>query len=224
MVDNIYRKNLGRRAGSITGRALSQFESRLTIPVDLAQDWVRIVDAKPGAARFVEGNVERLSRDMKSLGSAARDAIERLQDAQPIPSLANALRCALSNIAALESVFHRAGTKRADIAIGPIQALSDDLLMVPGLRVDDQGNLDESIPADKAIALMVDTEAHTKRFPLHSTSDWTKVSYRAQVPCAIEWQSKTTPAEDNCRERLEDTFRSHRRMLQGPTSSPHGEA
>ena len=108
------------------------------------------------------GNVERLRRDMNSLGSAARDAIERLQGARPTPSLSSALRCALSTISTLDRIFHRAEVQRADIAIGPVQALSDDLLMIPGLRVDDQGNLDNSIPAGEAIALMIDTEAHTK--------------------------------------------------------------
>ena len=41
LVENTYRQNLGRRRGSITGRALSQFEGRLTNPVNLAKDWTR---------------------------------------------------------------------------------------------------------------------------------------------------------------------------------------
>ena len=37
----------------------------------------------------------------------------------------------------------------------------------------------------------------------------------AQTPCASEWPLKTTPAEDDCRERLERAIGSHRRVLQG---------
>ena len=48
LVEHTYRGDLGRRGGSITGRALSQFEGRLTTPVDLAQDWTRIIEARPG--------------------------------------------------------------------------------------------------------------------------------------------------------------------------------
>ena len=214
LVETTSKVDLGRRGGSITGRALSQFEGRLTTPVNLAQDWTRIIEARPGGARFVEGNVERLRRDMNSLGSAARDAIERLQGAQPTPSLSSALRCALSTISTLDSIFHRAEVQRADIAIGPVQALSDDLLMIPGLRVDDQGNLDNSIRAGEAIALMIDTEAHTKTLSAAFDSRLEQGDLRGADAVCVRMAVEDDPAEDDCRERLERAIGSHRRVLQ----------
>ena len=214
LVENTYRGDLGRRGGSITGRALSQFEGRLTTPVGLAQDWTRIIEARPGGTRFVEGNVERLSRDMNSLGSAARDAIERLQGARPTPSLSSALRCALSTIVTLDSIFHRAEVQRAYIAIGPVQALSDDLLMIPGLRVDDEGNLEDSIPTSEAVALMCNTEAHTKTLSAAFDSRLDQGDlYGAHAVC-VRMTVEDDPAEDDCRERLERAIGSQRRMLQ----------
>ena len=214
MVENTYRGDLGRRRGSITGRALSQFEGRLTTPINLAQDWTRIIVARPGGARFVEANVERLSRDMNSLGSAARDAIERLQSARPTPSLSSALRCALSTISTLDSIFHRAEVQRAYIAIGPVQALSDDLLMIPGLRIDDHGILDDSIPAGEAIALMIDTEAHTKTLSAAFDSRLDQGDLHGAHAVCVRMTVEDDPAEDDCRERLERAIGSHRRVLQ----------
>ena len=159
---------------------------------------MRIIDAKPGAARFVQGKVERLSRDVNDLGSAARASIERVQGARPSPSLASALRCALSTIATLESILNRAEDQPADIAIGPIQALSDDLLMVPGLRIDDQGNLDESIETGEAIALMTNAEAHSKTLSaaFDIRLDQGEL-HGARMPYVSEWQSKMTPQRTN---------------------------
>ena len=218
LVDNAYRKNLRRRGGSITGKALSQFEARLTTPIDLAQDWMRIIDAKPDAARFVQGKVERLSRDVNDLGSAARASIERVRGARPSPCLATALRCALSTIATLESILNRAEDQRVDIAIGPIQALSDDLLMVPGLRIDDQGNLDESIETGVAIALMTNAEAHSKTLSAAFDIRLDQGELHGADAICVRMAIENDPAEDECRERLEHALRSYRRKLQGRLS------
>ena len=64
LIKNTDRKEIGRRGQRITGRALSQFQSRLAEPLALARAWLRLIEAKPGGAGFVEGIVEQLHRDI----------------------------------------------------------------------------------------------------------------------------------------------------------------
>ena len=213
LIENTYRHDLGRRGGSITGRALAQFEGRLAVPLQLAHKWLRIIEAKPGGSGFVEATVEQMRRDFDHHVPAASNAIQRLQQARPALPLASALRCALDSIDSLASIFRREFNVDAEVAIGPVQTLSDDLLFVSSLRFHDDGTIDDSVPPKDAVAFLINTDVHAKTL---SEAFGARIEhgdlYGAHAVCnrmAVE----ADPAEDACRDRLNRAVAENRRIL-----------
>ena len=214
LIKNTDRKEIGRRGQRITGRALSQFQSRLAEPLALARAWLRLIEAKPGGAGFVEGIVEQLHRDINDHVPVARDAIQKLQRASPAVPLASALCCALDAIESLDGIFRRKQEGDGNVAIGPVQALSDDLLFVPGLRVDSRGTIPESIPPVRSLALMIDADAHAET--LRAAFDLRLGQndlLGAHVVCT-RMAAEDDPAEDACQDRLNRAVAQSRGDLQ----------
>ena len=214
LIKHTDRKEIGRRGQRITGRALSQFQSRLAEPLALARAWLRLIEAKPGGAGFVEGLVEQLHRDISVHLPVARDTIQELQRASPAVPLASALCCALDAIESLDGIFRRKLEGDGNIAIGPVQTLSDDLLFVPGLRVDSRGTIPESTPPVRSLALMIDSDVHAKTlraaFDLRLEQD---DLLGAHAVCT-RMASEDDPAEDACRDRLSRAVAQSRGDLQ----------
>ena len=214
LIKNTDRKEIGRRGQRITGRALSQFQSRLADPLALARAWLRLIEAKPGGAGYVEGLVEQLHRDVNDHVPGARDTIKELQRDSPAIPLASALCCALEAIEALDGIFRREHEGDGNVAIASVQALSDDLLFVPGVRVDKQGTISESIPPAKSLALLIDADAHAKTlmaaFDLRLQQDDLLGAHAVCTRMAAE----DDPAEDACRDRLNRALAESRDLLQ----------
>ncbi len=161
LIEDTDRHGVGRYGESISGRALAQLESRLDAPRDLARVWLRIMDARPGGAGFVEKTIERLRNAVDDHGPAALDAIAHLGQARLTTPLAGALACAAEAVESLSNLFRRGGDSGPEIALGPIQALSDDLLFVAALRIDTEGAIDDSLAPADALALLIDADSHT---------------------------------------------------------------
>ena len=214
LIERTYRQGLGGRGGSIHGRALSQFEGRLSAPVDLATTWLRIMEARPGGTGYVERVVERLERDVESYAPAARDAIERLERTQPGMALTNALKCARNAIEAVHRIFRRQPDDDPGLVVAPVEVLSDDLLFVPGLRIDDQGNLDASIRPAEALARMLDTPSHagtlSEAFELRLAQG---DLYGAYAVCG-RMAAEDDPEEDVYRDRLMQALAQARPEMQ----------
>lgn len=214
LIKHTDRKEIGRRGQRITGRALSQLQSRLAEPLDLARAWLRLIDAKPGGAGFVEGLVEQLHRDINDHLPVARDTIQRLQRASPAVPLASALCCALDAIESLDGIFRRKLEGDGDVAIGPVQALSDDLLFVPGLRVDSRGTILESIPPVRSLALMIDADAHAKTRKAAFDVRLEQNDLLGAHAVCTRMAAEDDPAEDACRDRLSRAVAQSRGDLQ----------
>lgn len=193
----------GRRGQSITGRALSQLEGRLAEPIQLANDWLQIINTKPGSGGFLEKGVKRLRDDMKSRLPPARNAIQKLGSDQPDIALKSALRCTQKVIESLEAILLRDGPIDEEIAINPVRALSDDLLLVPGLIVDEQGGIEAPTDPADALALLTDPDAHAKTlaaaFEIRLTN---RDLYGANAICT-GMADEGDPSEDDCRGRLQ---------------------
>ena len=214
LITNTDQKEIGRGGQRIMGRALSQFQSRLAEPLALARAWLGLMEAKPGGAGYVHGIVKQLHSDIDSLVPVARDALQTLQRASPAVPLASALCCTLNAIESLDSVFRRKQEGDGNIAIGPIQALADDLLFVPGLHVDSQGDIPESISPADALARLIDADAHAKT--LEGAFDLRLGQndlLGAQAVC-IRMSSEDDPAEDTCLDRLRRAIAQAREDLQ----------
>ena len=162
LIETTDRQVVGRHGDRISGRALNQLESRLAEPRDLARDWLRIVEARPGGAGFLETAVENLRRVLGKYAPPAVQAISRLRQTEPAPALEGALECAARAIESLTNLFRRDADASSEIALGPIQAVSDDLLFVTALRIDEAGAIDDSLATADALALLIDTGSHAE--------------------------------------------------------------
>jgi len=214
LVQNTDRNDIGRRGQRITGRALSQFKSRLAEPLALARAWLRLIEAKPGGAGFVEGIVEQLHSDISGHLPVARDTIQELQRASPAVPMASALCCALDAIESLDGIFRRKQESDDDVAIGPVQALSGDLLFVPGLRVDSRGIIHESIPPVESLALMIDTDAHAETLRGAFGLRLGQNDLLGAHAVCTRMAAADDPAEDACRDRLNRAVAQSRGDLQ----------
>ena len=214
LIKHTDRKEIGRRGKKITGRALSQFQSRLADPLAHARAWLRLIEAKPGGAGFVESLVEQLHRDINDHLLVARDTIRKLQRASPAVPLASALCCALDTIESLDGIVRGKLEGDGNVAIGPVQALSDDLLFVPGVRVDSQGTISESISPAKSLALLIDADTHAQTlmaaFDLRLQQNDLLGAHAVCSRMAVE----DDPAEDACRDRLSRAVAQSRGDLQ----------
>ena len=214
LIEDTDRHAVGRHGESISGRALAQLESHLAPPSELARTWLRIMEARPGGAGFVETTVEHLRRGVEDHAPTALDAITRLRQTQPAAPLAGALTCAFQAIESLTSLFQRGGDSCPEIVLGPIQALSDDLLFVTAARIKEEGTIDDSlVPAD-ALALLIDTDSHAstlgEAFNVRLDSG---DLYGAHATCermAVEDDAGT----DNARQRLDDALAESRTTFQ----------
>ena len=162
----VTHRELGRRGTSIVGNAFAQLERHLNEPRDLAERWLRVIDAGPSGDRGLEGEVERLRDGVSTLGPPALEAVRGLKETGPAKPLANALVCAEAAIEALASILQDGGD--LDWPQGPEtlrQALRDDLLFVTAIPVDEVGDIDSSVASGDALALLTDTAAHAVDLP-----------------------------------------------------------
>ena len=157
MVENT-RRDLGGRGKKITGRALSQFEGRLAPLLELAEAWEHIVAAAPVGTGRTGATVESLRKDFDQLAPTARNAIDQMEHANPATPLASALIRTSEAIASLHAILHRQPDVEA--AVSRVQALSDDLLFVPGLEITPMGEVDESTSRDTVLDRLLDTDSH----------------------------------------------------------------
>ena len=211
LIESTYRKVLGRRGKSIAGRALSQFERHLAAPVELAREWLQLIRAKPGAGHYQEKVVDRLRQDMKRHLPPAQEAIQRLRNGGPATALASALNCADELVGSLAGVFLRDAPTDDDIAVSPIRALSDDLLLVPGVTIDEQGMIDESIEPDQALSLLIDPEEHATTFAEAFDIRLAKDDLYGAGEVCDRMAEEDDAAEADCRDRLQVAMAASRR-------------
>ncbi|MDE0443582.1 MAG: hypothetical protein OXL38_15895 [Gammaproteobacteria bacterium] len=208
LIENTRQAGRGR---SVTGRALSQFESRLAPFLQLVDAWRHIIAAKPDGTGRTGAAVERLRRNVAELAPAAQSAIERVQRTGPELPLASALTCALCAITSLQGILRREPDRGVDI--GPTQALSDDLLLVPELRVDPNGDIEKSMSPEVALRLMLDINAHAKTLTAAFDARLDQGDLHGAYAVCKRMATEADPNEDICRERLNDALNEERREL-----------
>ena len=214
LIEDTDRRSVGRYGERISGRALTQLENHLEAPCDLALIWLRIMEARPGSAGFVETAVEDLRRSVDKRAPAAVDAIKQLRETQPDAPLAAALTCALEAIESLANLFKRGGDVHPEIVLRSIQALSDDLLFVTGLRVTEDGTIDDSLATDDALALLIDADTHAATFgeAFNARLDSGDL-YGANAVCD-RMAAEDDEATDDARRHLDDVLAKSRTTLQ----------
>ena len=162
LIEDTDQQAVGRHGEPITGPALAQLERRLEAPRDLARDWLRIMRAKPGRTEFLVAAVENLRSTVNDYAPPAIQAIGRLRQTKPAVELDGALACAADAIESLKKVFRHDADLHTETALEPTQALSDDLLFVTEVVIDEEGGIDATLGPEDALALLVDTKRHAK--------------------------------------------------------------
>ena len=213
-IEDTDRHSVGRYGESISGRALTQLENHLEAPRNLALTWLRIMEARPGSAGFVETTIEDLRRSVDKRVPAALDAIKHLRETQPDAPLAAALTCALQAIESLTNLFQRGGDVYPEVVLRSIQALSDDLLFVTGLRVTEDGTIDDSLATVDALALLIDADTHAATLgeAFNARLDFGDL-YGANAVCD-RMAAEDDKATDDARERLDEVLAKSRTTLQ----------
>ena len=82
LVDETYRDAAGKR-NRIEGKARSQLVKHLHEPLELAEQWLRIMAARPGGSGFLESTVANLRNAVEQRAPAATDAIKRVYQEEP---------------------------------------------------------------------------------------------------------------------------------------------
>ena len=213
LIHDTYQHQRHSHGSAIDGRALTRLENRLEEPRDLAHEWLRTMEARPGGAGFIETTVEALRGAVDQLAPDALDAIRRLGTTSPSAPLANALGCAGKAIESLLNLFKCGDAVHSD-SLEAVQALSDDLLCVTTLRIDSNGTIeDPQAPAD-VLALLIDADAHAatlaeafdRRLELGDL-------YGADAVCK-RMSAEDDPVADRSQERLRQAIVARRASLQ----------
>ena len=162
----VTHRALGRSGASIVGDAFEQLERHLNEPRDLAERWLRIMDARSSGGRGLEGEVERLRDGVNTLAPPALEAVRRLRETDPSTPLASALVRAEEAIEFLVNILRDGG----DLEWPPDpetvrQALRDDLLFVTAIPVNEAGDIDSSLAPGDVLALLTDLAARAVDLP-----------------------------------------------------------
>lgn len=212
-VDKTDRNVLGRRGERITGRAFRQLDKRLDDPRALAHSWLRIMGAKPGDAEFVGETVEKLRVAVQRLAPAATRSIVRVSESNPAEPLRAALICAGESIDALTGLFRRDTEALAHPATAPLQVLSEDLLYVTTLRIDERHRIHDSVSREEALDMLVDTSQHATTLAQAFDARLDRGDLYGAYAVCERMVVEGDVSEEACRRRLDRAVSDHRVRL-----------
>ena len=213
LVQATFRAERASERGKIVGPALAQIVRRLDGLTGLACKWLAIVEAIPTIDGFVGKATRRLRRDIQGRGANARKSIVQAQQSNPALPLAAALQCALNAIDSLDRMFRPGNDGEILPSDGTAQALTDDLLYVPGVSVDDGEAIHEQPSPDRSLALLIDADSHATTLSVAFEMRLQQGDiYGAHAVCE-KMTRIGDPAEDVCRDRLSSQRRMLRRRL-----------
>ena len=217
LVDDTYRNKLGHKAGDrISGRALTQLAGDVERATDLARNWLKIIESKPGNEGFVENTVTALRGDIESLAPEALAAIEGVQERVPDVELNAALKRVNESIESLSHLFSQdRGSLYPETSYDSRRLLTRDLLYVAAQDLGPDGGIDEQCPTIDALALLADTESHQKSlFEAFDVRLGRGDIAGAEAICK-QMTFEDDPKEDACKTRLAGAFTEKRRELEG---------
>ena len=149
-----------QKRGSIEGRARPQLEQHVSPLLDLATEWLRLMDAAPDSrANFVDRHLKSLRRTVDDLGSRARLAIDGILGSGAARPFSSALTRARMTVDALSRLFEEHDSVGLRFN-APDVLLINDLLYVTGVDVDVHGRPVATPVGADTLALLADVAAH----------------------------------------------------------------
>ena len=141
----------GRKGGSIGGRALPQLQQHARPLIDMAGEWLRLVEARPNSRSFIERNLDSLRRTVRDGGRLADAAISRAAAAQTSEPLRVALAHAHKAVETLGRLFDTDTLADVRLFESPDTILSRDLLYVTGVKIE---TLHQPVGGDDPIKIL----------------------------------------------------------------------
>ncbi|MDE2742550.1 MAG: hypothetical protein OXI58_13240 [Gemmatimonadota bacterium] len=162
LVRDTDRNRIGRQTGrNIEARALEQLKNHLKPILDLAQEWLSLMEVKPDQRKFVERAVDELRAAVIQHRDSALAAIEQVQSECPPLPLASALAISHKTIESLTRLFEASeDTDTFGYTENPAAILSKDLLYVTALDIGREYKLIVDRDSNSAIDHLNDLDAH----------------------------------------------------------------
>ena len=148
---------------SMPTHALTQLSRHSAKPIGLAQEWLRIIESKPGRGSYVKTIVSELRAEITDCGPRALTEIAALLEREPAVSVVAALKQAQNSIEDLMTIFAQ------DFSYVPIndaqivnRVLLRDILYVASLDICTDGGIDRNIEPEDALGLLIDKNSHSQ--------------------------------------------------------------
>ena len=198
----------GGKHANIEGRALSQLHKHAQPLLDLAADWIRLVDAKSHSTGFLEQSIQSLDKSVQSLGEQAVAAIDDVAAATECLHLRVSLALAKDTVQSLRDLL-RDGTPPRQHVTDPYAILHRDLLLIPRLNLDSRFKpIGE--PLD-VLAMVADTREHASTMRACFDSRLERGDLVGASLACLEMESSGDPEAPQTRSSIERTLR-HRRI------------
>ena len=215
LVEETDKRIRSRKRGSIEGRARPQLEQHVGPLIDLAAEWLRLMDAAPDArTNFVDRNLKSLRRTVDDLGGRARQAIDGIVESDVPKLFSSALTRARTSVDALRRLFedHDSVAFRSE---DPDALVIDDLLYVTAVDVGVNGRPVVNPDGVDTLALLADVASHaeTLRAAHHARLDRGDLYGARLVYRLMETTGEVHGADsdlDQCRASLERAERKRR--------------
>ena len=215
LVHDTHLHKLGLKRGSkISGRALAQLEGDAKKSVELARNWLRIIESKPGSEGFIESKIAHLRSDIERNAPNALAAIASVQARAPSVALSAALAWTNESIESLSRMFaHDREPSLVDVELESTSLLTKDLLYVSELDIGPDNGIDGETPPINAMALLLDTSSHMNSLVEAFNARLARNDIGGAQAICEQMAREEHAQEDECQFRLDRAIAAKRREL-----------
>ena len=166
LINNDAKSVLGRRFVEIDKQVLKQLERNIDDACARATEWLQLLATKPDASGFVEQTATGLRVAIERYTPKVLASFEQLASTVLDTPLAAALKCVKESVTSLSTLFSEdRGVVLADALVpADVQLLTDDLLFVTELVLDEDGRIVQPDDAADVLALLIDRESHKNTY------------------------------------------------------------
>ena len=216
LVSDVSQNKLELKGGArISGRALTQLGRDVNEVLELARNWLRIIESKPGGEGFVENTVAKLREDIEKYAPRTSAAIAGVQERTPSVALCAALAWAHDSIESLSKLFgNERESSQMDDPQEPCNLLTHDLLYVAELNIGPDGGIDEESTPAEILALLTDTSSHMKTLVEAFEARLNRGDIAGAKAVRDLMAYEEVPNEDECQINLDRKSSAKRRDLE----------
>ena len=212
--DRTRRNDLGQtvRKG-VSGDVVTQLERHLEAPLNLAQNWLQLAEEKIGGGDWQKNKIAGLCDDIRNFGETALGSLRQIQGSDHGLPLRAATRCAIEAIETLgRHRLHDMGFENA-ATVSAAELLSDDLVHVIGLPLDEFGEIDADTSEYDALSLLEDADNHAPSLVAAFDGRIANNDLLGAWLACKRLSREDDPSEAECRSRLDVAVTARVRAL-----------